>query len=173
MGCRHAVLVLVGSLYALGCTKEPRDASREAPPITAAPSSQPAVAPAVDAAATVDAMTAPTLAVELTAEPKKLTRATRGKLMLTVTVKNLGTQTIDPEINLSELAVGGTPSKDWNMSLANSGRPKKWKALPAGESVSGSVAGLGEVLFPDAGDYTLVLTVSGVASAPVTIQVAR
>lgn len=167
------MLVLVGSLYALGCTKEPRNASREAPPITAAPSSQPAVAPAVDAAATVDAMTAPTLGVELTAEPMKLTRTTRSKLMLTVTVKNLGTQTIDPEINLSELAVGGTPSKDWNMSLANSGRPKKWKALPAGESVSGSVAGLGEVLFPEAGDYTLVLTVSGVASAPVTIQVAR
>lgn len=173
MGCRHAVLVLVGSLCAPACTKEPRNAPQEAPPITAAPTPPPAVAPAIDASVTVDAMTTPALGVELTAEPMKLTRATRSKLMLTVTVKNLGAQTIDPEINLSELAVGGTPSKDWNMSLANSGRPKKWKALPAGETVSGSVAGLGEELFPEPGDYTLVLTVSGVASAPITIQVAR
>ena len=115
-------------------------------------------------------MTTVPLAVELVVTPGQLTAANRDSLMITATVKNLGATLIDPQLNLSELKVNRTVSKDWNLALGNSGHPKKWRALPPGESVSGSYAKMFE-LFPKPGDYTLVLVVSGVASAPVAIHV--
>lgn len=118
-------------------------------------------------------MTTAPLAVELHVEPARLTLANRKRFVLRVTVRNTGTQLVDPEINVSELKVNGTPSKDWNMALGNSGRPAKWRALPPGDTVTGAVAGIADELFPAPGDYTLTLTVSGVPAAPVAVVVER
>jgi hypothetical protein len=118
-------------------------------------------------------MTTAPIAVELEVEPTQLTLGDRDRLVVRVTVRNLGAQQLDPELNLSELQVNGSPAKAWNMALANSGRPKTWRALPPGESVSGAVAGIGGELFSAPGDYTLTLTVSGVAAPPVTVRVGR
>lgn len=95
-----------------------------------------------------------------------------GDLMVAFTVKNLGTQVIDPQLNLSELRVNGVVSHDWNMALGNSGHSKKWSALPAGESLDEGWP-LGKELFEKPGDYAVTLTVMGVTSAPATVHVTK
>jgi hypothetical protein len=131
----------------------------------------PAVAPAVPPAPVPgDAMSAP-VAVELQL-PATIATAKLGELMIAFTVKNLGTQTIDPQLNASELRVNGVVSQDWNMALGNSGHEKRWRALPPGETVSGRWP-LGNELFPKPGDYTVTLTVMGVTSAQMTVHVTK
>jgi hypothetical protein len=52
----------------------------------------------------------------------------------------------------------------------NSGHEQKWNALPPGDSVGGKWA-LARELFPQPGDYQLVLTVAGVSSPSVGVHV--
>lgn len=104
--------------------------------------------------------------------PATVATAQLGEMMIAFTVRNLGTQTIDPQLNASELRVNGKVAADWNMALGNSGHEKKWHALPPGDTISGRWP-LGKELFATAGDYTVTLTVMGVASAPVTVHVTK
>jgi hypothetical protein len=155
-------------VVASGCAKDATRPADEPPP----QQPPPALVVAMDAAPG-DAMPTSPIAVELEVQPAELTAANRNEFRVTVTVHNFGADVIDPQLNLSELTVDGARSNDWNMALANSGRPKQWRALPPGERVSGSVARLADALFPRPGTYTLVLTVSGVASRPVEVRVTR
>ena len=118
-------------------------------------------------------MTAPLavpITVELRAEPATVTAATRAQFMVGFTVRNLGTEVLDPQLDLSELRVNGALATAWNMALMNSGHERKWRALPPSDTVSGRWR-LAAELFPEPGDYTLVLTVSGVTSAAVDVHV--
>jgi hypothetical protein len=110
--------------------------------------------------------------VELTAEPRTVSEAARDQFLVGVVVENLGKETLDPDIDHSHLTVNGQPATSWNLALGNSGHLATWNELPPGKSVSGKWR-LGKALFPAPGDYTLVLTVSGVAAAPITIHVTR
>ena len=51
----------------------------------------------------------PTITVELLAEPATLSAAHLDDFTVGFTVRNLGPQIIDPELNLSELQVNGAP----------------------------------------------------------------
>jgi hypothetical protein len=112
----------------------------------------------------------PAITVELHAEPPMISASNLDDFTVGFTVRNVGQQVLDPQLNHSELRVNGTPSQDWSMALMNSGHEAKWKALPPGESVDGRWA-LARELFPRPGDYQLVLTVANVASAPVDVRV--
>jgi hypothetical protein len=112
----------------------------------------------------------PAITVELTAEPRSLSIARPDDFLIGVTVRNVGQQVVDPQLRLSELRVDGTPSHDWSMAVMNSGQEARWKALPPGESASARWP-LARELFPGPGTYTLEITVSGVTSAPVQVQV--
>ena len=112
----------------------------------------------------------PAITVELTAEPQTLSAAHLDDFMVGVTVHNVGQQVVDPQLRLSELRVDGKPSHDWSMAVGNSGQEAKWRALPPGESASAKWA-LARELFPKPGNYNLEITVAGVTSATVQVQV--
>lgn len=113
----------------------------------------------------------PAITVDLFVEPLPVSPAHLDDAMIGFTVKNIGSTTIDPQLNLSELRVdGGQPSHDWGMALMNSGHEVKWKALPPGESVTGRWP-LARALFPRPGAYKLQLTVSEVPSRVLDVQV--
>lgn len=116
-------------------------------------------------------MTTARLGVELEVSPTPITPANRNQLRIRMTVHNLGSQVIDPQLGLSELRVNGEVAKSWGLALGNSGHPQYWHALPPGERVTWAVQ-LDEV-FPKSGDYTLVLTVSGTTATPVSVHVTR
>lgn len=112
----------------------------------------------------------PAITVELSAEPRSLSMARLDDFFVGVTVRNVGQQVVDPQLGLSELRVDGAPSHDWSMAVMNSGQETKWKALPPGETASARWP-LAHELFPRPGTYKLEITVSGVLSAPVQVQV--
>ena len=82
----------------------------------------------------------------------------------------MGDKTVDPKIDYGRLTVNGKPSREWTTAVVNGSREKAWYALPPGRKVSRHWP-LGMALFPSPGRYTLVLTVDGVAAAPLTIEV--
>jgi hypothetical protein len=112
----------------------------------------------------------PAITVELTAEPRSLGAARLDEFRVGVIVRNLGRQVVDPQLRLSELRVDGAPSQAWSMAVNNSGQDARWKALPPGESASARWP-LARELFPRPGRYRLEVTVSGVTSAPVQVEV--
>lgn len=112
----------------------------------------------------------PAITVQLTAEPQTLGAAQLDDFKVGVIVRNVGQQIVDPQLRLSELRVNGKPSHDWSMAVGNSGLDARWKALPPGESVSAQWQ-LARELFPGPGTYQLELTVAGVTSATLQVQV--
>jgi hypothetical protein len=112
----------------------------------------------------------PAITVELSAEPRSLSVARLDDFLIGVTVRNVGQQVVDPQLRLSELRVDGATSHAWSMAVGNSGQEAKWKALPPGETATTQFA-LAQELFPKPGTYKLEITVSGVTSAPVQVQV--
>jgi hypothetical protein len=112
----------------------------------------------------------PAITVELYAEPRTISAAHFDDFQIGVNVKNVGQQVVDPQLRMSELRVDGAPSNAWSMAVMNSGQEAKWKALPPGDTATARWA-LAQELFPRPGSYRLEVTVSGVTSAPVQIQV--
>lgn len=151
----------------IGCAKESHE--RAAPPQESAAPPAGTVTP-VTRDAGADATAAAAIAVELDVAPAQVAHASVKDVVVRLTVRNRTQRTIDPQINLSELRVDGVVSKEWNVSLMNSGHPSKWKALPPNDSVSGAVK-IGPALFTKPGDYTLVLVVMGVSSPAVSVRV--
>jgi hypothetical protein len=139
--------VIVGLVLACGCGRDAYQRSS---------SDDRAVAPG--------AAMKPAITLELYARPSTISAANMDDFLLGFIVRNIGPQVIDPQLDHSELRVNGVPSHDWSMALMNSGREQKWYALPPGESVEGAW-GLARMLFPQPGDYKLILTVGSVSSA--------
>ena len=115
-------------------------------------------------------MTTPQLRIELEVQPEQITMANRKDAVVRMTVTNLGTTTKDFELSSSELRVDGALSRAWTMSLNNSGHPGTWRALPPNQRVTQGAA-ICEELFARPGEYTIELSVAGVAAPQVQVRV--
>ena len=110
------------------------------------------------------------LAVELVARPLQLTMAERDKFVIGFKVTNRSDAVIDPKLDVADLLINGEPSVMWANTHGNGGREPEWYELPPGQHVARDYT-IGTTLFEKPGDYTLVLKVSDILSAPVQIHV--
>jgi hypothetical protein len=113
-----------------------------------------------------------TIHTQLSVEPASLTTATRDQLRLTLTAKNVGMEIVDPQLRSAQLTVNGRRSRAFSLAVGNGRRENKWYALVPGDSVSMTWSSLGESLFPEPGEYTLVLSHDGREAEPVVVSVA-
>jgi len=110
------------------------------------------------------------LRVELAARPTSFALAERDRFVLAWTVTNTSDAPLDPKLDFANLRVNGEPSVMFANTIGNAGGEPEWYALPPGAKVERAWP-MGRDLFEKPGDYTLVLEVSGILSAPVTIRV--
>ena len=85
-------------------------------------------------------------------------------------VTNRTAEPIDPKLDVADLLINGEPSVMWANTHGNGGREPEWYALPPGHQLSREYP-IGETLFEKPGDYTLVLKVSDILSAPIQVRV--
>ena len=96
--------------------------------------------------------------------------AERDRFVIEFRVKNRTQGSLDPQLDAADLLINGEPSIMWANTNGNGGREPEWYALPPGQQVARDYT-IGETLFEKPGDYTLVLKVSDILSAPVQIRV--
>ena len=113
-----------------------------------------------------------TVELRLDAGPATLTADTRDQFELTLTAANTGAETVNPELHRTELQVNGRRSRAFSSAVSNGRREERWFALPPGESVSMTWSTLGKSLFPEPGEFTLVLSHDGREAEPVVVSVA-
>jgi hypothetical protein len=111
------------------------------------------------------------IALNLLAEPLRLTLSERKDFKISISATNRGSQVIDPELHRAELFINGKASKAWSLAIGNGRREAKWSALPPGDTVSMTWSTLGESLFPAPGQYSLVLRHEGTELAPIHVEV--
>jgi hypothetical protein len=111
------------------------------------------------------------IVLRLGIEPTDLELDERDRMKLTVTAVNAGAEMIDPELRRTDLLVDGEPSMAFSETIANGRRAEKWYALPPGDTVSMTWGGLGSILLPGPGEYTLELALDNERSEPVTVTV--
>ena len=109
--------------------------------------------------------------VRITAEPLRLTMSERKSFKISIVATNQGSEVINPELHRAKLSVNGKESIVWTLAIGNGGRELKWRALPAGETVSMTWSSMGESLFPDPGDFALVLHYKDAELPPTKVQV--
>lgn len=110
------------------------------------------------------------LRVELAPHPTAFAFADRAQFILGWTVTNTSDGSLDPALDFANLRINGTASPAFANTIGNAGGEPAWYALPAGGQITRAWR-MGPQLFEKPGDYTLVLEVSGILSAPVSIRV--
>ena len=128
------------------------------------------VAPIVSTAPTVT-HPAPGLEVVLLGAPLQLTMATRKDFKIKFIVTNHGETVADPKIGESDLTINGVSSVQWAASVGNGAVDEDWTQLLPQHAVSREWM-VGETLFTQPGDFTLVLHDAELESAPLHIHVA-
>jgi hypothetical protein len=129
------------------------------------------VAPVADPPIAHPIHPAPGLEVRLEGAPLELTMATRQDFKLKFVVRNRGEVVVDPKIHQSDLTINGESSVQWGAAVGNGAADAEWEALPP-QHVASREWKFGTHLFLAPGDYTLVLHVSDLESAPVRVHVA-
>ncbi len=114
---------------------------------------------------------APGLEVVLAGAPLELTMATRKDFKLSFAVTNHGDAVVDPRLHESDLTINGESSVQWGAAVGNGAADEDWEALQPQHTVSREWM-FGEHLFRAPGDFTLVLHVADLASAPLRVHVA-
>ncbi|MBC7775973.1 MAG: hypothetical protein H7246_11110 [Phycisphaerae bacterium] len=109
--------------------------------------------------------------IELNASPLNLSLLERDQFKVTISATNHGASIADPELHLAELYVNDIPSKPWSLAIGNGKREAKWTALPSGETISMTWATLGEALFPEPGEYILILKHKSTTLPPIKVQI--
>ena len=109
--------------------------------------------------------------IELSAAPLQLLLLEREHFKITLSATNHGDSVVDPQLQLAELYVNDVPSKPWSLAIGNGKRAIQWTALPAGETISMTWSALGESLFPEPGEYSLVLKHKNTILQPIKVQV--
>lgn len=84
-------------------------------------------------------------------------------------MKNVGDVAIDPKIYDTVLLVNGKRDFAWDLAVQNSPREEAWWHLEPGHAVRASWP-LGEAMFPQPGDYAVVLRL-GVLESSVLVRV--
>jgi hypothetical protein len=113
----------------------------------------------------------PPIEIQLAAMPASTLRDDQlDTFQLEFVVRNLGSATIDPMLGTSVLRVDGAPVKDWDITINNGPRDKRWTALPPSDSLRFGYAMRGS-LFHGPGRYSVVLEAAGATSSPLLIQV--
>ena len=107
--------------------------------------------------------------IQLVAEPLEFSMSQRASFRIGFKAKNVGSQAIDPNLYAASLLVEGKPNLAWNLAIQNGPRDEAWRNLEPGETVSASWP-LGEAMFPDPGEYEIVLR-SGAQESPVHVRV--
>lgn len=109
--------------------------------------------------------------VKLVVEPRQFSMSERQSFKISIVATNQGDQVIDPELHRAQLFVNDTKSMVWSLAISNGRRETKWYALPPGDTVSMSWSSMGPSLFPDPGEYTLILRLDNQESAPIQVHV--
>ena len=113
----------------------------------------------------------PGLEVVLEGSPLQLTMATRKDFKIKFVVTNHGETVVDPKLHESDLTINGASSIQWGAATGNGAMDDEWDALPPQHVVSREYV-FGEHLFLAPGDFTLVLHVDDLESAPLHVHVA-
>ena len=111
------------------------------------------------------------LDLTFTIDPLRLPASQRGRVVVTLGATNRGQHAVDPQLGRTELLVNGRPSKAWSLAVANGKRESAWFSLPAGKTVSLSLASLGPSLFPGPGRFHLVLQHGDHELDPVAVEI--
>ena len=90
---------------------------------------------------------------------------------ISLEAKNQGETVLNPELHRAQLLINDQPSMAWGLAVGNGLRPEKWYALPPGEMVSMTWSTMGPSLFPESGDYTLVLQLDEQETEPIQVKV--
>lgn len=112
------------------------------------------------------------LAIKLTTTATTLAMKDRPSFKIGFEVVNNGTTAVDPAMGAGgcTLTVNGKTSNEWMLAIGNGARDSKWTNLKPGQTLAMAWP-LGEALFPNPGDYHLVMTTHGQDfSADVKVQ---
>ena len=96
--------------------------------------------------------------IRLLADPTRLSLADRDRFRLSIAATNLTDDAVDPQLYAARLLVNGEPSPAFDLAL-NGVMPAAWDVLPARETSPLVELPLGAALFPEPGEYLLVLRV--------------
>jgi hypothetical protein len=111
------------------------------------------------------------IVTRLSVEPDTVPLDGRDRLRLTLSATNAGTEIVDPELHRAQLEINGRRSRAFSLAVGNGRREPKWYSLPPGDTVSMTWPTLGERLFDEPGEYTLVLSLQGREADAVTVTV--
>ena len=109
------------------------------------------------------------LTMQVIAEPKEVAIDKLATFKIGVEVKNVGGEAIDPKIYDTVLLVNGEHNIAWDLAVQNGPREEAWWQLKPGHVVAASWP-LGEAMFPQPGDYDVVLRL-GVLESSIRIRV--
>jgi hypothetical protein len=91
----------------------------------------------------------------------------RDRFRVGLVATNTSDAAIDPQLFAARLLVDGEPSPAFDLAIGNGVMPAGWNVLPAGAETPPVEYPLGEALFPEPGEYRLVLRVEVADMAPV------
>lgn len=115
----------------------------------------------------------PSLEITLVPRPVEMPRRRLKDFVLDIVVRNLGSEPIPDALEAARLLVNGEDSIHFAFSVNNGIREPDQYRVDPGQTKTISWPGLGPGLFDGRGDYTLVLIIGDVASAPVQVSVRR
>lgn len=113
-------------------------------------------------------MSEPGLRIEVDVDPDEVTPETIDLATIRGAVTNLGDETIETHVRMSELRVNGEPLPSWSLAIGNGALDERESALPPGERLEFSRI-VGSSLFRGPGEYEVVLSLLGVESAPARV----
>lgn len=96
----------------------------------------------------------------------------RRSFVLDIVVSNPGPTAIDPSLDDARLSINGEDSAYFSLAKGNRIHYVS-QALAPSHSVTTSWPGMGPILFPRPGEYTLVLSLDDASSPPVMVHVRR
>jgi hypothetical protein len=107
----------------------------------------------------------------LLVEPRHFSMAERHKFKIGIAATNKGTEVLDPQLHFARLFINDEDSLTWGEAIANGHRDAIWFALPPGGTTSMIWPSMGYFLFPAAGEYTLMLRLGNIETAPIVVRV--
>jgi hypothetical protein len=93
--------------------------------------------------------------------------AERDRFQVGIVATNTTDAAIDPHLYAARLIVNGEPSAAFDLAFGNGVTPAGWDVLPAGGTTPAVEYRLGTALFPEPGEYLLVLRLEVTDWAPV------
>lgn len=97
------------------------------------------------------------ITIRLLAAPTQLSMSERDRFRIGLVATNTSDEAVDPHLYATQLLVNGEPSPAFDLALGNSVVPAKWDLLPPGDTTPPIEWPLGAALFPEPGQYVLLL----------------